>query len=220
MCRFSSSIQLCFGKAELYSFGFMRGYGCRTMGKHRFDPVHAGKLDDPRRLTSEPPGRILDALGVTSARVVVEIGVGSGYYTSHLSKIIVSQGVIVACDVSEKMLEILNRKNLNQTLPVLMEELHLPLKDKSADLVLAANVLHEFDDPLTMLREVFRVVQPGKTVGIVDWKKTAMDFGPPLRERLEVAEIESLLTQGGFESIEIFDIVPYHNVLSAIRGSG
>ena len=190
------------------------------MGKHRFDPVHAGKLDDPRRLGSEPPGRILDVLGVTSARVMVEIGSGTGYYSVYLSRLLASGGVLAACDVSEEMLQLLQQKELTRVWAVCIGHDQLPLKEKSADLVLAANVLHEFDDPLTMLGEVFRVVQPGKTVGIVDWKKTAMDFGPPLRERLEVSEIESLLTQSGFESIEIFDIVPYHNVLSATRGSG
>lgn len=187
------------------------------MGRHRFDPAHAHKLDDPRRLQSEPQVKILDALDVSSARVIVEIGAGSGYYTSHLSTILGAGGIIVACDVSEQMLEILGRRHLGQTQPVLMEEFRLPLKDRTADVVLAANVLHEFVDQEGMLHEVFRVLKPGGQVGIVDWKKQEMAFGPPLQERLDVQEITSQLTKTGFAGIATHDLVQYHNVVSAAK---
>jgi ubiquinone/menaquinone biosynthesis C-methylase UbiE len=188
------------------------------MGKHRFDPVHAAKLDDPRRLNSEPPELILNALALPQARVVVEIGCGSGYYTAPLLRHLAPGGLVAACDVSEKMLAILNQKQLPGIVGLCIDHPHLPFKDQSSDVVFAGNVLHEFDHPLAMLGEAFRILKPGGILGIVDWKKKDMDFGPPAGERLKLTEIESLLASSGFGSIQAHDVVAYHNVISAARG--
>jgi ubiquinone/menaquinone biosynthesis C-methylase UbiE len=187
------------------------------MSKHRFDPVHAAKLDDPRRLKSEPPESILDAFALPPARVVVEIGSGSGFYTAPLQRRLAPGGLVAACDVSEKMLAILNQKQLPGIVGLCIDHPHLPFKDQSSDVVFAGNVLHEFDHPLAMLGEAFRILKPGGILGIVDWKKMDMDFGPPASERLEMKEIEALLAGSGFGSIRAHDIVAYHNVISAVR---
>ena len=187
------------------------------MGKHRFDPGHAAKLDDPRRLKSEPPELVLDSLGLASPRVVVEIGAGSGYYTACLAQCMAPGGMVAACDVSEKMLAILRQKQLQGVAGLCIDHPHLPFKDQCSDVVFAGNVLHEFDHPQALLGEAFRLLKPGGTLGIVDWKKKDMDFGPPASERLELTEIEALLAGSGFGFIQAHDIVEYHNVISAAK---
>jgi ubiquinone/menaquinone biosynthesis C-methylase UbiE len=179
--------------------------------------VHAAKLDDPRRLNSEPPELILDALALPQAWVVVEIGCGSGFYTAFLTHCLVQGGMLAACDVSEKMLAILKQKHLPDIAGLCIDQPHLPFKDQSSDVVFAGNVLHEFDHPPAMLGEAFRILKPGGILGIVDWKKKDMDFGPPAGERLELAEIEALLAGSGFGSIQAHDVVAYHHVISAAR---
>jgi len=63
----------------------------------------------------------------------------------------------------------------------------LPYKDKSFDLVFLGLLLHESDEPLKVLQEVWRVAR--KRVCILEWPYQEQPFGPPLAHRLSPEDL-------------------------------
>ena len=48
---------------------------------------------------------------------------------------------------------------------------------------------------------------------IIDWKKIEMDFGPPLKERLDEKEVIDTCFINGFTILERSNIGPYNYLL-------
>jgi predicted RNA methylase len=46
----------------------------------KFDPEHAGKLENPQRLVELPPARLMEVLRLSGAETVVDFGAGTGMY--------------------------------------------------------------------------------------------------------------------------------------------
>jgi SAM-dependent methyltransferase len=81
-------------------------------------------------------------------KMLLDVGAGNGYISYYLS-----QHFDVTClDFSRNMLELcpLDKK-------IQASAMHLPLKDKSFDVVFCSNLLHHLKDPLKALMEMSRV---------------------------------------------------------------
>lgn len=141
---------------------------------------------------------------------VLDVACGTGAF-EHL---VLSQHPtqsIVGIDLSEKMLEIAEKKcrdypNVSfQTASVMA----LPFDDRSFDVVVSASALHYFEDPISALIEMKRVLKPTGELIILDWCKDdwfcrLYDF---VLKRFDQAhqqcytqdEFHQLLNQAGFE---------------------
>ncbi|HEX7575294.1 MAG TPA: methyltransferase domain-containing protein, partial [Candidatus Methanoperedens sp.] len=84
---------------------------------------------------------------------------------------------------------------------------------KSVDILLMANVFHELEDKLSLLKEVKRVLKINGRLMIIDWKKIEMDFGPPFQERLYEKEVIDTYYGNGFMLLESSNIGPYNYLL-------
>ena len=122
----------------------------------------AGWLERPEREAEEAPSKALAALELKPGMVVADIGAGSGYYTSRLSKLVGESGRVYATDIQPGMIALLNRRiegeKLTNVTPVLgaMEDPKLP--EGSIDLAIMVDVYHELQNPqvfLQKLRPVF-----------------------------------------------------------------
>ena len=70
----------------------------------------AGWLERPEREAEEAPSKALAALELKAGMVVADIGAGSGYYTSRMSKLVGATGRVYATDIQPGMIELLNRR--------------------------------------------------------------------------------------------------------------
>jgi ubiquinone/menaquinone biosynthesis C-methylase UbiE len=84
----------------------------------------------------------------------------------------------------------------------------LPLPDASADLVLLSQVYHELRDRAAYLRELQRVLAPGGSLCLLDWRtpaeepalsKEATPLGPPFEDRVSEARACAELQDAGFQ---------------------
>jgi len=55
------------------------------MSPHRFDPARLGRLNDIARLDDLAPGPMWKAFGVPDARLVVELGAGTGMFAREFA---------------------------------------------------------------------------------------------------------------------------------------
>jgi ubiquinone/menaquinone biosynthesis C-methylase UbiE len=187
------------------------------MGKHTFDPKHISSLEDPKRLFYEDPDSILSAFSIDQIKTGVDIGAGTGFYTRSLFRRLAAAGFIWACDVSWEVLQwLLGNLKADQRQRIGLVQIGenaLPFASETVDLAIMANVLHEFDNPGKIMQEVHRIVKAEGQAVVVDWKKEEAPFGPPYAHRVSLQDIETLLEEAGFSTLQPPLILERHNAL-------
>ena len=181
---------------------------------HKFDLKKAGILDDPERVKILNPAIILEKLGLTKEMIIADLGCGTGFFSIPVARRVKK---VFALDIQEEMLDILREKIKKEKITnievILSGESYIPLSDKSVDILLMANVFHELEDKLSLLKEVKRVLKINGRLMIIDWKKIEMDFGPPFQERLYEKEVIDTYYGNGFMLLESSNIGPYNYLL-------
>ena len=177
----------------------------------------AGWLERPEREAEEAPSKALAALEVKPGMVVADIGAGSGYYTSRMSKLVGATGRVYATDIQPGMIELLNRRiqaeGLANVTPVLggMEDPRLP--PQSIDLAIMVDVYHELQTPQVFLQKLREVFKPGGRLVLVEFRKE--DARVPILEvhKMSVAEVKTELEAEGFVLDRVIDVLPWQHII-------
>lgn len=96
---------------------------------------------------------------------VLELGVGTGYYSLDLAAWIAPDGRLELFDLQQEFLDHVMRaateRGLTNLLPTQGDATELPYEDASVDAVVLTAVLGEIPDSAAALREIRRVLKPG-----------------------------------------------------------
>ncbi|MBI5055338.1 MAG: methyltransferase domain-containing protein [Nitrospirae bacterium] len=180
-------------------------------------PIAAGKssfdLVDQKKVFAE--------LDLKKDTAMLDVACGVGRYSIAASEIIGREGVIYAVDLWEDGINSLKQsiaeKGIKNIKPVLSDvSKHIPVADKSIDIVLMATVLHDLIEVNVhdgTLREAARVLKPGGRLVIIEFKKIEGPPGPPAAIRLSPEELEKVVSPYGFKQEKVVDAGP-HNYLS------
>jgi len=188
---------------------------------HKFDPRRVAKLDDPQRLTWQPPDTVLGLLDLSGDETVVDYGAGTGAYTIPLARAL-PRGFVVAVDMHAELLERLEQKLDDEirtrVLVVQTSVNRVPQPDGAADAVLAVNLLHEiFDEPPALL-EIARLLGHGGRFVVVDWAQMERPVGPPAEHVLTVTQALTLIEGMGLQTAAVHEpgeLFPYHYAIVA-----
>ena len=133
-------------------------------------------LDSGFRRFFQSPGTIIERSGIEPGMTVMELGCGSGAYTTYVARVVGEKGEVYAVDVQSAMLRQLEQKLAraeNQDIRnVELKEAsayELPFADDFFDLVYMVTVLMEIPDRGRALREVKRVLKPGGTLAVTEF---------------------------------------------------
>ena len=182
-------------------------------GPHLFDPKKIDVLEAEDRKIWQNPEEILRTIEIKPNFVVADIGCGSGFFTLPLSQKVAK---VYAVDVQKEMLESLEHKIRNLKIQniktLLARENEIPLGNRSVDLLLSMNTLHEFDDKERMIVEMERVLKQGGKALIADWKKENTGFGPPVAIRVSREQAVGLFKKKEVTLLKKENL-PYHYLL-------
>ena len=182
----------------------------------------AHRLDDPERLRFLPPDAVLHSLRLKAGMVVADIGAGTGYFSVPIATAILPGGKVFAADIQQGMQALLRTKLQRAGGPHNVELVLAPahtttLAAASCDLVFVANVWHELPDHFAALNEFRRILKPGGTLAILDWRPD-VDHppGPPIEHRIPAEEVCRNLSANGFSSQEPFHVGTYSYMVLAV----
>ena len=130
-------------------------------------------LERQEREQEENTSLLLKNLALKPGMVIADIGAGSGYHSTLLSKM-VGNGKVYAVDVEPEMIAYLKdriksegKKNI---IPVLSTEKNVALPANSVDLMLLVDVYHEFSFPYEMALSMLEALKPGGKLVLVEFR--------------------------------------------------
>jgi ubiquinone/menaquinone biosynthesis C-methylase UbiE len=153
-----------------------------------FRPEDLAELEGPDRAEWQRADRIMDALRVSEASVVADLGAGSGWFTIQLAGRVGPNGHVFAEDIQRPMLQAIkvrvDRIGLKNVTTVLgtSNDPRLPV---FVDAVLIVDAYHEMEQPVVLLRNVAARLKPTGRIGIVNFTKDGGGPGPPMEERVD-----------------------------------
>ena len=127
---------------------------------HSLENVNA--LESRFRRLLQNPKRILKK-NIRQGMTVLDLGCGTGYFTLEMAKLLNGKGKVIAIDVQEGMLEILEQKLKNSSLKQQVQIFNNPPQsldfEERVDFILAFYSFHEMkyiDDIIQSLKEVVK----------------------------------------------------------------
>ncbi len=109
--------------------------------------------------------RLREVLRPEPGERLLEIGVGTGYYSLDLAEWVGPDGTLELFDLQQEFLDHVLRaapeRRLTNLVPTQGDATALPYEDASVDAVILTAVLGEIPDSVAALREIRRVLKPG-----------------------------------------------------------
>ncbi len=177
----------------------------------------AGWLERLEREAEEAPSKALAALELKPGMVVADIGAGSGYYTSRMSKLVGPTGRVFATDIQPGMIEILNRRIQSEGLANVTTVLGAmddpKLAPASIDLAIMVDVYHELQDPQVFLQKLRPVFKPGGRFVLLEYRKEDPSVPILAVHKMSVAEVKMELEAEGFVLDQVIDVLPWQHIL-------
>jgi ubiquinone/menaquinone biosynthesis C-methylase UbiE len=132
-------------------------------------------LDSAPRRRLQPPDKVIERSGVKEGMRVLELGCGSGAFTTFVATAVGQRGRVYAVDIESKMLRQLeNKLSKPENRDIKNVELtqssayKLPFEDDFFDLTFMVAVLQEIPDRMRALAEIRRVLQPAGILAVTE----------------------------------------------------
>ncbi len=187
---------------------------------HVFDTRMVDRLEDPARLEFQNPEKLLALMKSPDGKGFLDFGVGTGYFAFPVYERFQGKGPFFGADIQPEMLSLLKERSLGRfgkevLKGVLADSFPLPIEAESLGLIWMINVYHEVAERRQTLEELKRLLSPGGSLFIVDWKREETPSGPPMEERVAEVDLYDDLLSAGFDRIRSWDIYPWHMTVQA-----
>ena len=197
---------------------------CDPITSNLYDASQSEQIPEEALLASLGCGNPTALAQLNAGEVVLDLGSGGGIDVLLSAKRVGPTGKAYGLDMTDEMLSLANenrRKAGAENVEFLKGEIeHIPLPDKSVDVIISNCVINLSADKDRVLREAFRVLKPGGRFAVSD-VVTRGEMKPEIRQSvllwvgcvagaLEENDYRSKLTSAGFGQIEIEPTRIYH----------
>ena len=181
-----------------------------------FPPEDLGLLEAPDRAIWQKPDEIMDALNIADGATVADVGAGAGWFTVRLARRVGPNGRVYAEDIQRPMLEAINYRVTREGLTNVRTVLGTPEDPKlpdGLDAVLIVDVYAEVANPVSLLSDVARALEPQGRLGIVDFTKEGHGPGPPMDQRIDPDAVIRDARAAGLDLVSHETFLPYQFLL-------
>ena len=212
------AITLLLAAAADLSLVVHAGQQKQTRNPRLFAPQDLGLLEPPDREAWQKPDQVMDALRVAEGTTVADLGAGGGWFTMRLARRVGQNGRVYAVDVQRLMIEAIQRRVQREglgnvtTVQGEYDDPKLPA-DARTDAVLIVDAFHEMEDPILLLKNVAKTLQPHGRIGIIDYREGEGGPGPDAAQRVPPAVVISQAAAAGLKLVEEHKFLPYQYFL-------
>ena len=174
---------------------------------------------EEERRKRQNPELILSSLGLKKGMCFIDSGSNDGFFTLPAARIVGSSGRIIAIDVDEEALLRLKTKldheNISNVEIINKPSENVIVASNIADIIFFGTVLHDFKDPLQVLKNSRSMLKDSGLILDYDWRKLNATIGPPYDIRFSEDEVFRLAKNSGLSvaSAKIIDSNFYNVVL-------
>ncbi len=176
----------------------------------------AGWLERPEREREERTDLLISRLPLETDDVVADVGAGTGYFSFPMAQR-VPEGQVLAVDIQQEMLDIINQRKA-EGVPGNVETVLGTITDPNlppggVDLILIVDAYHEFSHPYEMGTAMAEALVPGGQLILIEYR--AEDPRVPIKplhkmtEAQAVAEMEAI----GLEHVRTEDFLPQQHFM-------
>jgi len=133
-------------------------------------------LDSGFRRTFQPPEKVIARSDINPGMKVLELGCGSGAYTTFVARAVEPKGKVYALDIQPRMLAQLENKlsrpenqDITNVKLIQARAYELAFEDSTLDLVRMVSVLYEIPDRHMALLEARRVLKPSGILAVTEF---------------------------------------------------
>jgi ubiquinone/menaquinone biosynthesis C-methylase UbiE len=162
---------------------------------------------------------LLRRAGVDVGRNVADFGAGrEGTFTITAGRLVTDTGHVYSLDVVKEVLGVIDGMVKDAGLSnvqTVWTDLELygaakDIADNVIDVGILANTLFQSQKRADMLKECVRMMKPGGTLLMVDWKPSDTAIGPPVDHRASAQEMKDIAQGMGLTVTEQFEAGEYH----------
>lgn len=195
------------------------GIGKVYMGReisHVMGHRGAAWLERPTREREEGTDLLIGRLPLEADDVVADIGAGTGYFSIPIARR-VPEGKVLAIDIQQEMLDIIERRKRNgapaNIQPVLGTITDPNLPSNGVDLILLVDAYHEFSHPWEMGTAMADALKPGGKLVLVEYR--AEDPSVPIKPLHKMTEAQSIkeMQAIGLEHLRTEDFLPQQHFM-------
>ncbi len=170
-------------------------------------------LERPERDEFQQPERVMEVLAFKPGERVADIGAGTGYFTVRVAKAVGPTGTVLAHDISEEMLDYLERRlEAEQLENVVMRKVERDdpmLPEDGVDTILLVDTWHYIRDP-EYAKKLRAGLASGGRVIVVDYRPRPFEerpWGPPPEQQTPREELDAHFAQAGLVPVREYDFL-------------
>ena len=148
---------------------------------------------------------------------ICDMGCGNGFYALQMAKKTGDSGRILAVDIQQEMLRLLDERakeaKISNVVPVLGSVVDPGLPKHAVDLILCVDVYHEFSHPERMLRRMHGSLAPKGLLVLVEYREE--DPKVPIKplHKMSKQQVLKEMNANGFRLFRDFDDLPWQHMM-------
>ncbi|MGB3078666.1 MAG: class I SAM-dependent methyltransferase [Saprospiraceae bacterium] len=180
--------------------------------------------ESPDRVIWQKPDLVIEQLGQVDGKVIADLGAGTGYFSRRIAY---KGATVIAIDIDPKAIQWMEEQKakfpveIRDRLVIRQADKNDPhLKRNEVDMVLLVNTYSYITDRVPYFTKLKEDIRKGGNVVIIDFKKIETPFGPPLEDRIDVADVEKELREAGYDILKVDEeSLEYQYIIKAQRQS-
>jgi cyclopropane fatty-acyl-phospholipid synthase-like methyltransferase len=173
------------------------------------------------RQREEDCATLLKELQLKPGMTACDMGCGNGFYTLKMAELVGEKGSVLAVDIQQEMLRLLEDRakkaklaNIKSVLGTLIDPNLPPGK---VDLILCVDVYHEFSHPVHMLAEMRESLSPTGVIALAEFRLEDPKVPIKLLHKMSKKQILKEYKANGLKLVRQFDDLPWQHLMFFAR---